>query len=192
MKKKKQGIVLVILCAAVIIGVFAIMTVQRKAQVEQNVELTEVQKLTTKNLEKNYPKTPREVIKYYNRILSCYYKEEYTEEELYALGDQARILMDADLLAQNERDTYFENLKEDIADYKKKSKTIGSTSVCSSNEVVYRTIDGDECAYVEASYFVNEAKKYSRTHQTYVLRKDENGNWKILAFYQTEGENRNE
>ena len=57
-----------------------------------------------------------------------------------------------------------------------------------SNDVNYQTIDGDECAYVTASYFISEGKEYDRTNQMYVLRKDENGKWKILVFYQVEGE----
>ena len=155
---------------------------------QSDAELTEVQKVITRDLERNYPKTPREVVKFYNRIISCFYNEEYTEDELYELGDQARMLMDDELLENNSRDDYFENLKADIETYREKSKTIASTSVCDSNEVNYQTIDGDECAYVNASYFINEDKSYSRTYQTYVLRKDEDGNWKILVFYQTEGE----
>jgi ketosteroid isomerase-like protein len=63
-----------------------------------------------------------------------------------------------------------------------------SSSVSDTNDVQYQTVDGDECAYVTASYFINENKKYSRTYQTFVLRKDDDGNWKILTWYRTEGD----
>ena len=95
-------------------------------------------------------------------------------------------------MESNPEDTYFDALKADIAEYKEASKTIVSSSVCDSNDVKYQTVDGDECAYVTASYFINESKKYSRTNQTYVLRKDEDGKWKILVFYKTEGDSQNE
>lgn len=188
MKKRVRRIVLGVICVAVIVGAFWAVSSRRSGYVQSDAELTEVQKVITRDLKRSYPQTPREVIKFYNRIICCFYNEEYTEDELYELGDQARILMDDELLENNSRNDYFENLKTDIETYREKSKTIASTSVCDSNEVNYQTIDGDECAYVTASYFINEDKSYSRTYQTYVLRKDKDGNWKILVFYQTEGE----
>ena len=58
----------------------------------------------------------------------------------------------------------------------------------SSNDVEYKEVDGDDCAYVKASYFIKEGNAYSRTYQMYVLRKDADGNWKILVFYQVNGD----
>ena len=192
MKKKSRVVIIAIICIAVILGVFWQITRSKEASVEDTVELTEVQKVITKDLDANYPETPREVVKMYNRIISCFYDQSYTDDELYDLGNQARKLFDDELLENNSEDTYFDALKADIADYKEASKTIVSSSVCDSNDVKYQTVDGDECAYVTASYFINETKKYSRANQTYVLRKDEDGKWKILVFYKTEGESQNE
>lgn len=189
MKRKTviRGIVAV-LAVVLIVGSYYYFTVYKSTGVEDNVELTEVQQVITKDLEENYPATPREVVKYYNRIQECFYNESYTDEELYNLGDQARMLMDEELLANNPRDSYFDALKADIAEYEEKEIEIVSSNVCDSNDVQYQKIDGDECAYVTASYFIDEAKSYSRTYQMYVLRKDEDGNWKILVFYQIEGD----
>lgn len=194
MKKIKQRRIVVIaaVCTALVVGGFYYVTKQRSASVEDMVELTEVQSIITKNLEKNYPATPREVVKLYNRIIACYYNETYTDEELYQLGDQIRMLFDPELLENNPRDAYFTELKAEIEDYHEKSKTITSSNVCSSNEVNYQIVDGDECAYVNASYFINENKNFSRTYQTYVLRKDEDGDWKILVFYRVEGDSSDE
>lgn len=192
MKKKGRVVIIAIICIAVILGAFWQITRSREASVEDTVELTEVQKVITRDLDANYPETPREVVKTYNRIISCFYDQSYTDDELYDLGYQARKLFDAELLESNPEDTYFDALKADIAEYKETDKTIVSSSVCDSNDVKYQTVDGDECAYVTASYFINESKKYSRTNQTYVLRKDEDGKWKILVFYKTEGESQNE
>lgn len=192
MKKNVRSVIVGIVCVAAIVGIFWATTNWKRASVEDTADLTEVQKVITKDITRNYPETPREVVKLYNRIVSCYYNEEYTEDELYDLGDQARLLFDDELLSNNFRDDYFKALKSDIEDYKSKSKTITSTSVSSSNEVKYQKVDGDECAYVTASYFINENKSYSRTYQTYVLRKDKEGKWKILVFYQTEGDTSDE
>lgn len=192
MKKNVIRIVVAIVLISVIVGGYYAFTISKKASSEESLELTEVQKVITKNLEENYPATPREVVKYYNRIISCFYNETYTEDELYALGDQARRLFDEELLANNPREQYFSALEADIENYRAKSKTIMNTNVCDSNDVKFQTIDGDECAYVTASYFVEEGKTYNRTYQMYVLRKDKEDNWKILVFYQIEGDSVNE
>lgn len=192
MKKKIIRIIVPVVAIVLIVGSYYYFTVRKSASAEEPKELTEVQKVITKNLEENYPATPREVVKYYNRILECFYGENYTEDELYALGDQARMLFDEELLENNPRDDYFRALKAEIEEYHAKSKKIVSSNVCDSNEVNYQTIDGDECAYVMASYFTEDDKAYNRTNQMYVLRKDEDGSWKILVFYQIEGESSDE
>lgn len=180
--------IIAVLAVVLIVGSYYYFTVYKSVSAEDNVELTEVQQVITKDLTDNYPATPREVVKYYNRIQECFYNESYTDGELYDLGDQARMLMDEELLTNNPRDAYFDALKADIAEYEEKDIKIVSSDVCDSNDVHYQKVDGDECAYVTASYFIDEAKSYSRTYQMYVLRKDEDGNWKILVFYQVEGD----
>lgn len=185
--KKAHVVVVAILCIALIVGGY-VFWMKQNEKTTDDVELTMVQKLITKDMEKNYPATPREVVKIYNEIITCFYNEEYTEEELEALGDQARLLMDEELLGNNPRDEYFKKLKAEIADYKQDERTIISYNLCSSNEVQLVTVDERECAYVKTSYFIKDKTGHSRTYQMYVVRKDEDGNWKILVFYQVEGD----
>lgn len=192
MKRKVVRMTAAVIAVVLLVGAYYYFVVHRSTGAEDAVELTEVQKVITKDLEGNYPATPREVIKWYNRIQECFYNEKYTQEELYALGDQARILFDEELLANNPRDAYFRALEADIAAFQAESKTILSSDVCDSNDVKLKTVDGDECAYVAASYFLDGEDTYSRTNQMYVLRKDKDGNWKILVFYQIEGDSGNE
>jgi hypothetical protein len=156
--------------------------------VEDNIELTETQKIITKNLDKDYPMTPREVVKFYNRISLCMCNEDFSDDELKSLCDQMLKLLDAELVEANPADQYYESAKAEVEQDHENSKTIMSSSVSDTNDVQYQTVDGDECAYVTASYFINENKKYSRTYQTFVLRKDDDGNWKILTWYRTEGD----
>ena len=58
-----------------------------------------------------------------------------------------------------------------------------------ADDVKYLTDDsnGDKLAYVTASYFTEENKKFDKTYQMYVLRKDDNGDWKIRTFYKIKG-----
>ena len=59
---KKSGVikaVITILIILLIVGAYYFFTTQRRTSVEDTVELTEIQKLITKNLDANYPATPR-------------------------------------------------------------------------------------------------------------------------------------
>lgn len=192
MKKIIGLIVVAVVCAGVICGAFYL-TAQRSKNQAQNVEtLTEVQKIITKNLDTKYPETPREVIKLYNRIITAYYGETYTEEEFKQLADQAQKLMDEELLAQNQDDVYISKLSAEIKEYKEKKKKITQSSVCDSNSVKYVNDGDDKIAYVTSSYFIKEGNSYQRTYQEYVLRKDANQDWKILVYYQIEGDSAGE
>lgn len=190
--KKVRVLIISIVCICLVIGYYYYLSTKNTSGAEESVKLTEVDKVITRNLESDYPATPREVIKYYNRIMKCYYGDDYTDDQLEDLADQARALFDQELLDNNPREQYMQDLKADIDAYAESKKTISQSSVCDSSEVKYKTIDGDECAYVNASYFMKEKKEFTRTYQEYVLRKDEDGNWKILVFYQVEGDSSNE
>lgn len=159
-----------------------------------DAEVTEVEKIILKDLEKDYPKTPREVVKFYNRIITCYYSGEITEEQLGDLVDQMVYLFDDELALINPRDEYYDSVVADIEEYKKMKKTIVNSDVSDSNDVLYiddkkeGTDNADELAYVDTSYFVNTNGEFTHTYQQFVLRKDEDGRWKILVFYEIEGE----
>ncbi len=38
--------------------------------------------------------------------------------------------------------------------------------------------------YVDVDYFLKSKKNAQRASQTYILRKDDGGKWRILGFYQ--------
>lgn len=80
-------------------------------------------------------------------------------------------------------------METSIADYKNRSFKIRQTNVCDSDDVKYLTDDsnGDKLAYVTASYFTEENKKFDKTYQMYVLRKDDNGDWKSVHFIKSKG-----
>lgn len=186
--KRVLGIIATLLCVLLVCGAFYFVKQKADPSAEDNIQLTNVQKLTTRNLESNYPQTPREVVKYFNKIITCYYNETYTDDELKRLTEQAWTLFDQELQEKNPLDQYLKSVQADVADYKERGRSITQTSVCDSNDVRYFTDKGDELAYVTASYFIKEKKEYKDTNQMYVLRKDEDGNWRILVFYQIEEE----
>lgn len=186
---KKAGIVVVIvLCAALVCGGFYYMKSNLGGQ-NRGDELTEVQKLIARDLGTQYPQTPREVTKFYNRIILAYYEEDLTDEEFDALADQALLLFDEELLEANPKEDYKKSVLADTADFDSRKRSITKASVCDSKDVIYRNDanNGDEIAYVLASYFVKGGNGYDKTYQQYVLRKNAEGNWKILTYYQVKG-----
>ncbi len=181
---KKTGIVIIALVVIIgICGAFYAVNENSKKESQKEASLTEIQKITTKDLDANYPQTPREVVKFYNKIVDSYYKDQYTDDELDALADQALKLFDDELVQNNPKDSYKTSIVADVKNYKDQGKTIAQTDVCDSNDVKYVTDNGDSIAYVTASYFIKQDNSYSKTYQEYVLRKDSEGRWKILTFY---------
>lgn len=191
MKKSIGGVIAAVVCIVLVAGLYYYATVARERQsVENASDLTEADKILTKDLEKSYPMTPREVVTFYNRILVCLYDEEYTDEQFEELAMQLRRLMSDELLKENPQEVHLSALKNDVETYASLDKKIATATVESSTDVKKRTVNGKETAYVTSSYFIKEGEKaFSRSRQCYVLQQDEAENWKIVGFYLLEGEN---
>ena len=186
--KKLRIIIIVVACVALLVGGYVFWMNSNSDASSENVELTKVQQLITKDLSKNYPATPREVVKLYNEITMCFYSEECTEEELEKLVDMTLVLMDTELAANNPKDEYLKRVKAEIAAYELAERTIVSYTLESSNDVEYGSIDSEEGAIIQVSYFIKEKNSYSKTYQDYLLRKDADGAWKILGFEKVQGD----
>ena len=189
--KNVKLIIIAIACICLICGGYFLFS-QNNTVNEEN--LTEVEKVLVKDLKRDYPKTPREVVKFYNRIVKCYYSEKLSNKEIEDMVDQMLYLLDEDLLMVNPRNDYYKSVVEDIKEYNAKNKRIVNSDVCDSNDVTYidDVKDGsnevDKLAYVNASYFINTDGHFTNTYQQFVLRQDDDGRWKILTFYEVEGE----
>lgn len=181
---KKNGlksIIIVVFCACLCVGYFYYLT-QKTGGKEASMK--EAEMIISKDLENSYPKTAREVVKFYNRILKCYYSRGYTEDQLTQIAQQARILMDEELREKNPLDSYLLAVKEDIASFAKDGKEMYNTSVESRNEMEFKEIKGRECAYADVDYYIKSKKGSQRTSQTFILRRDAENKWRILGFYQ--------
>ena len=186
--KKTRIIMIVVVCVALLVGGYTIWMNRNNEASSENIELTKVQQLITKDLSKNYPATPREVVKLYNEIITCFYSEDYTAEELEKLVDMTLLLMDDELAANNPKEDYLKKVQAEIIAFEAAERTIVSYTLASSNDVEYGSIDGEESAIVQTSYFIKEKTSYSKTYQNYLLRKDADGAWKILGFEKVEGD----
>lgn len=170
--------------AVMVITVFALYyyLVNKVERSDPEVETSAVEDVLLKNLETDYPATVREVIKYYNEIMSCYYSENPTDEELKKLADKAMELYDAELVDYQSEEMYMEDLKAEIATFAASDTVLSHVALSSSTAVDYYTYNGRECAQIRCIYTMRQKTSLMTIKEVYVLRKDDSGRWKILGW----------
>ena len=188
MKKALRILVIVIILAALIVFYYWFLSNRTNARTESAKEeekVTELNDILLMDLSADYPKTPRAVMKLYNRIITLYYNEELSDTELRQLFGQQRNLYDTELLLANPEDTAFESLKLEVAGYE--GTRLLRNEISDSEDIQYTDItegsDIWECAYVDSSYFMMKDSTYTQTYMQYCMRKDSEGKWKIVAYY---------
>jgi hypothetical protein len=183
MNKSKgvKGTILIIVLIAFIVSYYFYLSNREKTAEENTVSA--VQDVILRNLDNNYPPTPREVIKYYSDITKCLYNESYSDEELEQMADKLLEMYDDELAENNPRDQYITSLKADVADFTKNSYSIVNYSVSTSTDVEEFTKDGRQCARLYCTYSVKNGSNYTSSKMEFVLRKEtSSGHWKILGF----------
>ncbi|MCR4792766.1 MAG: hypothetical protein K5871_08445 [Lachnospiraceae bacterium] len=146
-------------------------------------EMTPVERVLSRDLATDYPPTPKEVMKYYNDIMLCYYMDEVTDEEIDSLGIRARELFDPDLQAINEVGTYLIRLHADIEEYREAGRKITNQSVASAANVDYYERNGFQFARLLCTYNVSENGNNYTLRLIYLLRKDPSDKrWKIYGW----------
>ena len=182
MKKNKVIIIISILAAVCVLYYFYISTNNKTETTEDKKVNEEVESLNNRNINVTYPATPREAVEYYSEILSYLYSGKASEKEIEELGMKCRLMLDEELLAENSESDYMKNLKAEIKQYKEEHKSISTVIVEKSGDVEYKTFQSHYYAFVECAYYVKGESSTSRTLETYALRKDSEGKWKILYW----------
>ena len=104
MKKGIRIVGIAIICIGIIVGYYYYLSNHGKKDVENSTEISKVDEALSRDLAKDYPPTPREVVKFYNKLLQCFYKEDCSNSVIVELGGQDRLLMDDALLAHNPKE----------------------------------------------------------------------------------------
>ena len=152
---------------------------------KQEKKLTEVESILAKDLKKEYPASPREVVKMYLRIMTAFYNEELDEETLYELSNKARELFDEELLENNPSETYFEKLKDEISKYHENEIKVDSYDVQEGSAIRKYKREGKQYALVIAKVVTRDSKVRSSVNEKFVLRENQDGNYKILGWKET-------
>ncbi len=188
MKKVLRVTVAIVIMAALVVGYYFFLSRNVKQKDKTDDTVSEYAKIVNTDLVNDYPSTPRSVVKMYNRVITEYYAKDHEDEQVEKLCNQARMLFDDELLAQNPKEEFYKSVKADILTYKNRKARIAQSKVCSSNDVVYNKYNGYDIAYVWAYYFSKEGNDFTKTYQQYCLRKDKNGKWKILTWQLVDGD----
>lgn len=184
MKKQNtvKNIIIAVVIIALIVGYFFYLSNKASKAPEKDIKVTAVQNVILRNLENDYPPTPKEVVKYYSDITKCLYSETYSDEEYEAMVDKMLEIYDEELAEINPKDFYMLSLKADIDSFKKDNKAIISYTPSSSTDVETSTINGRECAKLYCTYKIRVGTEYIKSREVFELRKDSAGHWKILGF----------
>lgn len=185
MKKKQNNIknyIILLVLALVIVGAFVFVANRGSTRDESAVSMSAVDEVLNRNLSKNYPATPKEVVKMYSEITRCFYAEEYTDEQLLGMAEQSRILFDDELRANQTDEQYIMNLNSVISNYKEQKRIISSFSVSNASDVEYYDFKGDKWARLMAVYTIKTDHVFDTSKEEYLLRKDPEGHWKIFGW----------
>lgn len=192
MFKGTKGMVILVFLVLLVLGYYFYLSNRSMPEKTEEISvetMTVSQKILSRNLETNYPPSPREVVKYFSEITECYYNEEHTDEELRDLGLKMREIYDDDLVANQTEEMYLSLLKSDVEEYKQNNRTISHFSPSSSVDVETFTKDGYECAKLYCVYDINQDGLLYQTTLCFILRKDENAHYKIYGWKAVKDEN---
>ena len=191
MKGKKLAQLIGVLClvSVVVLGVFLTLNLREDsgASSENSTKNTEVQNILSKNIDRNYPATVREVVRLFSRVSKCYYNETLSNDEFNSLVEFQRKLFDDEFLQNNPLDTFTDNLAAEIDIAKAKEHKITMYSVQKQSSVVTWQDGENHFASIIASYTMNtKSEGITRTYEEFLLREDENRRWKIVGWRLTD------
>ncbi len=149
---------------------------------KKETEMTEAQTLIAKDLEGNYPATPRAVLKLYERIVKCIQNDALKEGEIEELAQQMRNLLDEEFLVSNPYEVQLEKLKLEKDAFKKSNSSIMNYNVAESELVTYWNYQEKEMSSVLVNYTLKQSSTYVKITEKFILRKDAENRWKILGW----------
>ena len=149
-------------------------------------DTSEVSVLISKDIMANYPESPKDVVNLYARITKAYYDTSLTNEQIEALGKQARLMFDDELKNTQTDADFYEKLKEDIGNYNSTKTRISSYVIQSAANTKYSTFKDRQYASIALVYYLRQGDKLIDSPTKFTLRKDDDGHWKILFWELTE------
>lgn len=186
-KKSEKGgmvrfIILAVLAILIVAALYLRLTNRTpNSSQKADEQMNEVQTLKLYDLENQYPKAARDVVKLHCRFLKTLYNEELEKEDIQALNEQVRKLFSTELLEENSEDTQMEALTTDINKFHADGRTFISYEADAENNVLYTTTNGKDYAMLYVDCKLRENGKTKDIQEQYLLVK-ENDQWKIQGW----------
>ena len=174
-----KSIVLAVLGAVVLLGFYLMVTRSHKSPSTEEYILTVIDEITTTNLEKNYPADPRMVVELYGKIMKAMYKEGYTDEQQDRMIEVLGGIMDDELMAN--QSNFAKSIKDEVKEKKEGDYSI-STYVVQTREPEQVKVGGKKMCTVDCQFYLRKGSTGVSIYYQFVLRKDDNGKWKILGW----------
>lgn len=183
MKKAQgtKGLIIAIVLILLVVGYYYYLS-HREVEKTEEVTVSEAQELLLRDLDRNYPPTPKEVVKYFFDITTCLYNESLPEEEVEALALKIQELYDTDLVIHNPKEEYFTELKSEIVAFRTSNSQILNYSTSTSVDVDYFEEDEGSFARLYGTYYLQVQKSLKSLEEVFILRKDDEGHWKIYGW----------
>lgn len=186
-----KGIIILVMMMVLVIGYFYYLSNRtvssdNKTATVNTEKISPVATVLLRNLDINYPATPKEVVKYYAELTKVLYNEEYTDEEFQALAVKIQQLYDPELVANKEQSEYLQDLKDEIETFHTNKWTISTYWTSSSTDVERFTEDGYEFARLYCTFTIRQSGGSGSSNEVFLLRKDENEHWKIYGWKQVQ------
>ena len=175
-------VIIGIILVCIVIGYYYYLSNKEKKDTDEVQKATAVQAALSYNFEKNYPPTPKEVVKLYGQITQCLHNETYTDEEFEKLALKIQNLYDEELIANKTRNQYLEDLKWDIKNVREQEIVISSYAAGASTDVEYYSMDGYSFAKIPCTFTMRKGTFLEVTDEIFLLRKDADGPWKIYGW----------
>ncbi len=148
----------------------------------ENSNVNMLSELLAQDIMDDYPPTPKEVVKHYAQMTQVLYSEECTEGEIDLLAHNMLLLCDAQFANNQDIEEYIAKLKAEISVYKENDWSISSYALSNSEDVVYYENEEEEYAQLFCSLSIQKGEESASVNQSYILRKDEEGRYKILGW----------
>ena len=178
---KGKIIFIMVLILLVFLAVFYFVA-NRERKDGQLTKLSATEATVQRDLSINYPQTPKAVVRYYAELSQCMYDPTNSDEEVEMIATQSRLLFDDELRARQSDSDYLRSLRNTISAFLNDNRRIVSFTVSPSSEVVYDTLDIGEVATLYCTYTMQKGSVSYSDPEHFLLRKDNEGRWRILGW----------
>jgi hypothetical protein len=184
MSKKNNSIIktvtVVVFLAAIILIFFNIVS-RRNASTKDKANKTELEELTSLDIEDNYPNNARDVVKLHCRYSKLIYGNDLDDDTLSVISGKMRELYSAALLEYNPEENAVQAMKDNIAKMADEGYTYKAYTLPEDSQISYYTQNGVDMASMEVTITMGTKEETGYYYRQYILVK-ENSRWKIYGW----------